>query len=160
MVYNVGYLLGWALAPVADSWLWVVGSRRIRIAGRYTMKYWRISLVVFTGLTLLLSSAGDENIASTVEPKADSIAQAHEQPVAPEPKLESKNKMTAETFVDFTESHYPGTIEGVCLSYDKFGDDAWRSAFAKGYDERVKSYAQQLPTAEEFLDELLSRCSL
>ena len=160
MAYTMGYLLGWALAPVAGNWLWGAGSRPIRIGRRYTMKYWGISLVVFTGLTLLLSSAGDESIVSTVEPKADSIAQAPEQPVAAEPTRESKSEMTAEMFLDFTESHYPGTIEGVCLSYDKFGDDAWRSAFARGYDERVKGYAQQLPSAEKFLDELLSRCSL
>jgi hypothetical protein len=79
--------------------------------------------------------------------------------VASEPKLESKNKKTAEMFVDFTESQYPRWIDGICLSYDKFDDDAWRAAFAKGYKEHVKGYTWQLPSAEEVLEEVLSRCT-
>jgi len=126
------------------------------------MRYWGLALVAFFGATLVLglvALAGDTSLARTPEPKGDSLAQASpEHPVAAESK--PKNKLSAEMFVDFTESHYPGTIEGVCLSYDKFGDDMWRADFARGYEERGKGYAQQLPTAEEFLAELLSRCTV
>jgi hypothetical protein len=153
--------MGYLIAAIAIC-LWVAGNRLIRNGGRYTTKYWGLGLVAFSGVTLVLGLAGlagETSLARTPEPKGDSLAQASpEHPVAAEPK--AKNKLSAEMFVDFTESHYPGTIEGICLSYDKFGDDAWRAAFAKGYDERVKSYAQQLPTAEEFLAELLSRCTV
>jgi hypothetical protein len=153
--------MGYLIAAIALC-LWVAGNRLIRNGGRYTTKYWGLALVAFFGVTLVLglaALAGDTSLASTPEPKADSLAQASpEHSVAAEPMPE--NKLSAEMFVDFTESQYPGTIEGVCLSYDKFGDDAWRAAFTKGYDERVKSYPQQLPPAEEFLDEMLSRCTV